>query len=172
MDMRTSPIHGSRLEQNPLVSVPGGLVALPGQFRDRPARLELSEELLSRHTMLIGGTGCGKSNVFYHLLAQLRRRMTDRDVMIVFDTKGDYYRLFAAPGDLQVGCRPLAGPAAPVSWNLFREALADGWEDRALEQSVQELSWSVFRESIEKSKDPFFPNAARDLFAAVLLCLL
>lgn len=57
-------------------------------------------------------------------------------------------------------------------WNLYREILADGWNWQEIENNVQEISWSIFKESIDKSKDPFFPNAARDLFAGMLMCLM
>ena len=59
--------------------------------------LPLDEGLLSKHLMLIGGIGTGKTNAFFHFVSQLKRKMTPNDVMIIFDTKGDFYNTFTAP---------------------------------------------------------------------------
>ena len=64
--------------------------------------VRIDEELLSRHMMLLGGIGTGKTNAFYQIISQLRRGMTDQDVMIVFDTKGDFYQSFYRPGDVVI----------------------------------------------------------------------
>jgi hypothetical protein len=40
----------------------------------------------------------------------------------------------------------------------FQRVACDGWTDDALETNAQELSWAIFREAIDKSKDPFFPE--------------
>jgi ABC-type lipoprotein export system ATPase subunit len=44
--------------------------------------------------MLIGGTGCGKTTLFYHFVSQIKRNMTKDDIMIIFDSKGDFYSKF------------------------------------------------------------------------------
>ena len=103
MDVKRTPVYGTVLEKNPLPTTRTPFLTIPGQFRGQSAPLTLDKETLSKHTMLIGGTGCGKSNVFYHMINGIRRQMTPEDVMIVFDTKGDYYRLFARPGDVVIG---------------------------------------------------------------------
>ena len=171
MDVKRTPVYGTVLEKNPLPTTRTPFLTIPGQFRGQSAPLTLDKETLSKHTMLIGGTGCGKSNVFYHMINGIRRQMTPEDVMIVFDTKGDYYRLFARPGDVVIG-GGRAFADRTVKWSLFREILSDGWKRKDVELNTQELSWAIFRESIQKSKDPLFPNAARDLFAAILLCMI
>lgn len=54
-------------------------------------------------------------------------------------------------------------------WNIYKEVIADGWEDSELETNINEISYAIFQEAIENNKSqPFFPNAARDLFAAIL----
>ena len=47
----------------------------------------LSEQLLSSHLLFLGGIGTGKTNAIFQLLTQIKGSMTDRDVMLVFDTK-------------------------------------------------------------------------------------
>lgn len=170
MEIKSSPIYGTMLDRN-LMPKNNGYVALPGKYQGSPAFLRLDETILSKHMLLIGGTGCGKTNVFNFLIRDIQSRMTERDVMLIFDTKGDYYSTFGKDNDILIANSPkLRGRTA--QWNIFRELLSDGWTDDALEANAQELSWAIFREEIDKSKDPFFPNAARDLFSAVLLCML
>ena len=52
----------------------------------------LDADLLSRHIMFLGGIGTGKTNAFFQIMRQLRGSMTGEDVMIIFDTKGDFAR--------------------------------------------------------------------------------
>lgn len=171
MDMKRIPVYGTMLENNPLGGSSIGSVSLPGKFAGRSVSIKVDENILSKHIMLIGGTGCGKSNVFYHIVSQVKRQMTSKDVMIIFDTKGDYYKLFAGKEDLVIG-NSAEFIDESVCWNMFREILSDGWNKRIVETNLQEMSWSIFREAIERSKDPFFPNAARDLFSAIIQCML
>lgn len=171
MLIKVTPLYGTTLEQNPMAGASGGSIIIPGLHKGKLSALKLDESILSKHIMLIGGTGCGKSNVFYHIVSQIKKNMSQNDIMMIFDTKGDYYNLFAEPGDHVIG-NSAAFFDMSAKWNIFREILADGWDDRSVELNAQEISWSIFRESINKSKDPFFPNAARDLFAAIILCVL
>lgn len=170
MVMKREIIYGNVLDQNQIC---GGekFISLPGQFRNSANRLNLDENILSKHLIMVGGTGCGKSNVFYHIFRQLRNRITSNDVVIIFDTKGDYYSRFGRAEDWVIG-NSKEYREKSVKWNVFREIVADGWEKENVESNAQEISWAIFRESIDKSKDPFFPNAARDLFSAILMCMI
>ena len=171
MDVKITPLYGSVLEQNPVVGVKSPFITIPGTFQGQKSSLMIDKDTLSKHTMLIGGTGCGKSNVFYHLVDQIKAKMTPQDLMIIFDTKGDYYKNFSSPNDYVIGSSHSI-TATTSKWNIFKELVADGWDEKSVSRNTQELSWAIFKESIEKSKDPFFPNAARDLFSAILLCML
>lgn len=128
--------------------------------------ITLDDNLLSRHVLILGGIGTGKTNTIFHILEQLRGSMTRNDVMIVFDTKGDFYQEFYRPGDIVISKDAKAtGPDGPDFWNIFRE-VADGI---SIEEDVIEITRTLFFEKIQQSNQPFFPNAARDLLAAILL---
>ena len=121
----------------------------------------MDDELLSRHIMLLGGIGTGKTNAFYQVVSQLRRGITDQDVMIVFDTKGDFYNAFYRPGDVVISNDASAcGPEGPDYWNLFNE-LEEG-ED--MEVAINEIAKTLFAKRLKNTTQPFFPNAAKDLF--------
>lgn len=108
----------------------------------------------------------GKTNGLFQLLAQLRRSMTQNDVMLIFDTKGDYYKEFYRPGDIVISNDDKAtGPSGPDYWNVFREVD----KGDALEENLIEITRTLFYEKVQRSSQPFFPNAARDLLTAILL---
>ena len=127
--------------------------------------VRLDEELLSRHMMLLGGIGTGKTNAFYQIISQLRKGMTEQDIMIVFDTKGDFYQSFYQPGDVVISNDATAcGPDGPDYWNIFNEL--ELGED--MEVAINEISTTLFAQRLKNTTQPFFPNAAKDLFGAVL----
>ena len=131
----------------------------------QPMRIPVGEQLLSRHMLLLGGIGTGKSNAFNYLIRNARGSLSDRDVMIIFDTKGDFYRAFYRPGDVVISNDSRASGGY---WNLFGEIGID----QRVEENVLEISKSLFSEKLERTTQPFFPNAAKDLFGALLLHML
>ena len=83
----------------------------------------IDANLLSRHMVLLGGIGTGKTNTFNQIIAQLRASMTQEDVMIIFDTKGDFYNAFYRPGDIVISNDDNAtGPADKDYWNIFNDS--------------------------------------------------
>lgn len=135
-----------------------------------PSFLPVDEDLLSRHMLLLGGIGTGKTNVFDLLIRNIRNILTEDDIMIIFDTKGDYYRDFYRPGDIVISNDDKAvGPdGKPDYWNIFREVTVD---DR-VEENITEVASMLFSEKVKKSSQPFFPNAAKDLLSALMLDLI
>ena len=122
-------------------------------------------DLLSRHLLFLGGIGTGKTNAIEQIVAQLRQNMTSDDVMIIFDTKGDFYRSFYRSGDVVISNDETATGSNGVDyWNIFNEIENDG----QMEANIVEIAKSLFYQKLEKTNQPFFPNAAKDLLAAVL----
>ena len=167
--MKSTPIFGRVLESAMPYQATNPLITISGECNKFKAQFSMDESILSKHLLLIGGTGCGKTNVFYHIIDQLKKKMTQNDVMIVFDTKGDFFSKFFTPGKDCVIANTKQYEKEASLWNIFKEIIADGWEQESLEANISELSWAIFQEAIENNKSqPFFPNAARDLFAAIL----
>jgi type IV secretory pathway TraG/TraD family ATPase VirD4 len=130
------------------------------------ARVPLSDDLLSKHILFIGGIGMGKTNGIFQIIDQLRERMTPNDVMLIFDTKGDYYEAFYQTGDIVISNdEKAAGTTGPDYWNIFNEIDAGS----AVEEEIIEIARSLFYERSQKTNQPFFPNAARDLFTGLML---
>lgn len=131
-----------------------------------PDRFVLTEKLLSQHLMLVGGIGSGKTNTFNQILQNIVPQLSSRDVMIIFDTKGDFYKEFYKPGDIVISNDSMAcGSNGPDYWNIINEL-----DDTAgLNEDVIEISNALFAEKLKKAGDnAFFPQAAKDIISAVL----
>ena len=129
-------------------------------------RIPLTNDLLSKHLLFLGGIGTGKTNAFCQLISQLNNTVTDNDIMIIFDTKGDFYKEFYCPGDIVISNdNTSTGSNGLDYWNIFNEIDRD---DR-LNESVIEISKALFAEACEKTNQVFFPNAAKDIFMACIL---
>ena len=125
----------------------------------------LSEKLLSQHLLLVGGIGSGKTNTFNHIIGSLSPQLGPQDVMIIFDTKGDFYKEFYLPGDIVISNDKTACGAAGVDyWNIINEVE----DDEHLEENVIEIANALFAERIKLGNDPFFPTAAKDIVTAAL----
>ena len=166
-------LQGSSVSKNALPTMPPvPKLLLKGEFNGRPASFGLAEDIISKHMLLVGGTGCGKSTLFYHIIEQLKSRMTADDVMIIFDSKGDFYSKFFSAGDCVIGNSPQYIQESQ-RWNIFKEILADGWDDRQVMLNTQEICKALFEDRTKNnSSNPFFPTAARDLLAAILVAII
>ncbi|MCL2051847.1 MAG: type IV secretion system DNA-binding domain-containing protein [Lachnospiraceae bacterium] len=168
MNISTRLLYGNTVNQNNPPAQTGGVVKLPGTYAGKQAAFTLDDDTLSKHTMLIGGTGCGKTTLFYHFVSQIKRSMTKDDVMIVFDSKGDFYAQFFDPKtDLVIG-NSKQYVTQSAHWNIYKEILADGWDERDFILNTQEICKSFFHERTQNTTNAFFPNAARDLLAAII----
>ncbi|MCM1236410.1 MAG: ATP-binding protein [Ruminococcus flavefaciens] len=61
---------------------------ISGKFNGKKVKFGISEDILSKHLLLVGGTGSGKTNLFYHVVKQLKENLNKDDVMLIFDSKG------------------------------------------------------------------------------------
>ena len=163
-----SILKGTVLEKNPLAPVAPEEFTVPGEFRGAGQALSLSKELLSRHMLFIGGTGSGKTNALNFFLQDIKSKMTDNDVMIVFDTKGDFEnKFFDKSKDVVMGNSPRYRERSE-RWNIYEDVLADGWNEEDYLINLNEISASLFKK-YESDSQPFFALAARGVFSAVLL---
>ena len=132
---------------------------------NRHVGIPFDEGMLGRHLMLLGGIGTGKTNTFCQIIRQLRQTMRRDEVMIIFDTKGDFYDEFYEPGDVVISNDATStGPSRPDFWNIFNEI----YGGPHMMESINEIARSLFADACEKTNQVFFPNAARDLFMAAM----
>lgn len=132
----------------------------------------ISDKLLSMHLLLLGATGQGKSNAFYFIIDHLMQKMKEDpvkdSVMLIFDTKGDFYNRFYDPHNpnhIVIGNEAIYSSRSPV-WSIFREAydIDKGIPPvKTLEIRMKEIAAHLFR-GRESETQPFFHLAAADLF--------
>ena len=165
---KSSVLFGDELRREPpQLASETAVCSLPGIVGNGQAsRLVLTRDTLSKHIMLLGGIGTGKTNTFFQIVSKIKEKMTDEDIMVIFDTKGDFYEEFYRPGDVVISNDETATGGDRLNyWNIFNEID----EDTRLLENVIEISKSVFAEACDKTNQIFFPNAAKDLFMATLL---
>ncbi|GHU52975.1 hypothetical protein AGMMS49975_09960 [Clostridia bacterium] len=166
-------VYGETIEQNePPANPLGSVVSVKGLYNGLKTAFGITEDILSKHALFVGGTGSGKTNLFYHFVDQIKRKMTKDDVMLVFDSKGDFHKKFMAQGDAVIG-NSVQYRKLSEKWSLYEEIVADGKDRISIAQNTQELCKALFAERVEgNSNNPFFPNAARDLLAAIITALI
>lgn len=173
MPLNHEVVYGTLLENNcPPPDTTKAVVRLQGVFNTEKKAFGLTEEVLSKHILLVGGTGSGKTNLFYHIVKQLTGKMTKDDVMLIFDSKGDFYNKFYTKGDIIIGNSAQYRKASD-KWNIYEEIIADGKDYVSVTQNTQEICKSLFSDLVERnSSNPFFPIAARDLLASIIIALI
>lgn len=60
----------------------------------QPMMIPIGEHILSRHMLLLGGIGTGKSNAFNHIIRNTRSNLTNEDVMIILIQKVTFIKNF------------------------------------------------------------------------------
>lgn len=79
--------------------------------------------------------------------------------------RGDFYSEFYREGDVVISNDSHAcGPNCPDYWNIFNEIELD----EHMEENISEIAAAVFSDKIENSSQPFFANAAMDIFSGIL----
>lgn len=139
---------------------------LKGQAQNgQNAAIPLDNDIFSKHIMFLGGIGTGKTNAFFQIVSQLKNKLSNDDIMIIFDTKGDFYKEFYHPGDIVISNDDTTtGENGADYWNLFN----DIEQNDHMDENILEIAKSVFAEACLKTNQVFFPNAAKDLFYAVV----
>ena len=131
----------------------------------------MDNTMLSKHLLILGGVGTGKSNVFYHIVEQYMSQLNANDVLLVFDTKGDFYQRFFDANNPQ---HILIGNSAEYRqrscyWNIYDELKdRNGQFTRESEILAKEISKSLFS-GMQSEMQPFFAIAAADLVAKTMI---
>ncbi len=165
--MQYQLIFGTSVMNNAPPQIPWPVIAFPGRTLAGRSGFQINEDIMGRHILLLGGSGCGKTNAFCYTVEALRESMGEEDIAIIFDTKGEFFDGFSREGDYVIGNSARFRPIS-CTWNIFDEILADGWDEENISLNARELAAALFHER-GSSSQPFFCNAARDIFRAVLI---
>lgn len=160
-------LYGSSVLANDIPKFDAPVISYPGRSLHQAEALQLNGDILSKHLLVLGSSGYGKTNVFLWTIAALRNGMTTEDILIIFDTKGEFLREFYQPGDYLIS-NSLSLREQSMVWNIYGEVLADGWEEESVRINASEIAHSLFK-GRGSTHQPFFVNAARDVFQSVLI---
>jgi len=122
--------------------------------------LTFPRDLETKHILIMGTTGTGKSVLFNQIIAQVRQRIRKHhtaEKMIVYDVKGEFLSKHFEPTSDQV-FYPF--DARSLHWSFFNELRTP--------PDFEIISQVVFKPPRETHADPFWNNAAKDVFAAGL----
>lgn len=131
----------------------------------------LDASMLSKHLLLLGGIGSGKTNVFNFIVESLINQQKPEDLILIFDTKGDYCRRFYQNYNSNHIVIGNGANYADVtrSWNIFGELEdARGRFTSADMFTAKEIGKQLF-EGRGSETQPFFSMAAADLVTKVLI---
>lgn len=135
--------------------------------KGNPLTLSLTDELFSKHLLFLGNIGTGKTNAISQIIRQIKSSLTENDLMVIFDTKGDFYQDFFESGrDVVITNQNNRFKGASNFWNLFAELKAG--DPSTIKEYCREIAANLFADKVKKSNAPFFPLAAQDLFATFL----
>ena len=145
---------------------PNAILRFSGLHNGIPIVFGVTPDQLNSHLLLLGSTSSGKTNTIKEIISQIKSQMTNDDIMIIFDSKYDF-REFHSPGDYVISTRK-SDNAINVNWNVFGDITADGWEKDKIIQNSHEISQVAYIDRIRNSTQEFFPQAASNVFAAVM----
>lgn len=118
-------------------------------------QLKMPTDAETKHCLVIGRTGTGKTVLLSQVIERLRER---GEKAIIYDSKGDYLSMFYDK-DRDLIFNPL--DARSLGWSVFSEV--------ATTMDIDAIAASLIPPSIS-NQDPFWQAAARDVFAGIMYC--
>jgi type IV secretory pathway TraG/TraD family ATPase VirD4 len=98
--------------------------------------------------------------------------MTDDDVCLIFDTKGDYAKeFFSSDNGDSILYNSGEFLSESVKWNIYNDILADGNDESIVKLNINEIARALFAEN-ESQTQPFFPKAARGVLFAYMMSVI
>ena len=168
-------IHGTRAVDNDIIGFdPYSPIKLSGNFKGEKRSFSISEDVLRTHLLIMGMIQRGKTNVIMEIARQLKAKIRDEDVIIIFDTKQDFIReLGCGRNDAIVSASGFDSTDLKrfnryfKTWNIFREVTLNGTSCEKVLMLSQEICHDLFDDKTASSM-PYFANAARSVTAAYL----
>lgn len=136
----------------------------------------LSRDMLAYGLLAIGAPGTGKTNFLNMTLDRMLATMQPTDVIVIFDTKGDYLETFGSriPDSVKVVIgNGEAYRRITSCHNIFAEVMPRGNDGKLVyvpesDEDVLELCEKLFQ-SMQSETQPIFPAMAEQVVAAVMI---
>jgi hypothetical protein len=162
------------IEGEALGAASGYLGPVPADFGvvgTQGTSIGLDDALLGRHVLFLGGIGTGKTVGMTSLVRSIRAAARPDDVLVFFDTKGDYLEAFYTEGDVTVTGKPDGVHPGQTDWNVFAELRHT--PPARLADDVHEIATTLLDDvgNAAGANNRIWSDMARDLLAALLIAL-
>ena len=139
----------------------------------------LSKKHLAYGLLAVGTPGSGKTNFFQWVLQKLLKTLKSGEVVVIFDTKGDYLREFGphipANEKIVIGNGEIYKDITSYH-NLFAEVMPRGMDGRLIYTSESDEDAFELALQLSKTMDsqiqPVFPAMAAQMFASGMIYLM
>lgn len=136
----------------------------------------MSRDMLAYGLLAIGAPGTGKTNFFNMTLDRMLATMQSTDVIIIFDTKGDYLESFGnrIPDSVKIVIGNGEAYRRITSYhNIFAEVMPRGNDGKLVytpesDEDALELCEQLFQ-TMKSETQPIFPSMAEQVVAAVMI---
>lgn len=136
----------------------------------------INKDMLAYGLLSIGAPGTGKTNFFNMILDCMLATMQPTDVIIIFDTKGDYLETFGSriPDSVKMVIGNGEAYRRITSYhNIFAEVMPQGNDGKLVytsesDEDVMELCGQLFQ-LMKSETQPIFPAMAEQVVAAVFI---
>lgn len=126
------------------------------------------ENTISRHLLLNGSSGCGKTNVLNYIIHGILQHVKTSDIVFIFDPKGDFKKEFYDPNNpthILIGDNSINSHI----WNVYDEFRDENGQFNEKSNSLAKELAKMFFVGRESSTQPFFSQAASNLNAKIFI---
>ena len=142
-------------------------------------KIGISKERLSLGLLALASAGGGKTNFFRGLVESILESMGDQDILVIFDTKGDYYRTFGKwiSGENKVVMGTGAEYKNMTRYpNLFAEIMCRDSNENLIyteevEENVREIAGQIFSQ-MQSETQPVYPAMAQQILEVLMIYMI
>lgn len=180
-DVYVKNLFGQGIRQNPVPVETAAARNNPFIIFEDPdsqKRIGFNKNILSTGMLVMGAPGTGKTNLLSMVTAQLLRTLEPNGIVVIFDSKGDYYREFWRHGNsgykqYLIGSTEDYGREV-CAWNIFGEIMERDSSGRLLyrgsgsDTDAFEIAEQLFK-NMPSQNQPVFPKMAAQLLSTILI---
>lgn len=175
-------ISGTSLKENPVPENTAKDKENPILILQDPhtgRKIGISEERLALGLLALASAGGGKTNFFRALGESILENMGEQDILVIFDTKGDYYRTFEKR--ISVEDKVVLGTGAEYKNitrypNLFAEIMCRDSNGNLIyteevEENVREIAGQMFSQ-MQSEIQPVYPAMAQQILEVLMIYMI
>lgn len=175
----TKTIFGQRLQENPVPIWTAETSGKPVVILQDPKtgkRIGLNKEIFSYGFMTMAEPGGGKTNLLNIIVDKLIENQKDGEILIIYDTKGDYYRTFGNRIPKE-DCLVFGAGSEYVDitcfYNIFGDIMPRGNDGKLVyvKESDEKAAMVAKKllQNLQSKQQPIFPSMAQGIITACFI---